>query len=281
MYDIKMIVTDFDDTFYSLKPGGSWLADNTEALNEARHAGIAVYPCSGRPWPQAATLIAQFNFNNLCVTDNGAAIVNMESSEAIYQDCISSDAVKAVLLIAERYGLIAQLSSSKHIGAYVPYSINPEEYSRRTTASMNTNKYAFNLYHSIEEAYEDNKETCLLVRYVIESDAFSQSIEKDLSILTDVEFTWSHVTRMDIMANGVNKGAGLIKLAEMVGIDLENIMALGDAKNDASMLRLAGLGVAMGEATDITKEAADYISDLTENSGFAKAVRKFALGKKD
>ena len=61
----------------------------------------------------------------------------------------------------------------------------------------------------------------------------------------------------------------------MILIDQEEIIAFGDGENDMEMLQFAGIGVAMGNATDELKAQADYVTDTNENDGVAKAIRHF------
>ena len=75
----------------------------------------------------------------------------------------------------------------------------------------------------------------------------------------------------------VDKGKGLKKLGEYLGIKQEEIIACGDAGNDLSMVKYAGLGVAMENATDDVKEAADYITLSNDEDGIAHVVNKFIL----
>ena len=66
-------------------------------------------------------------------------------------------------------------------------------------------------------------------------------------------------------------------LAKHLGLNKDNVMTLGDAGNDLHMIKYAGLGIAMGNAFDEVKEAADYITDSNDNDGVAKAIEKFIL----
>ena len=75
----------------------------------------------------------------------------------------------------------------------------------------------------------------------------------------------------------MNKGRALVELGNLLGIPREEIMACGDGDNDTVMLREAGFGVAMGNAEDQTKEAADYITLTNEEEGVAYAIEKFVL----
>ena len=82
---------------------------------------------------------------------------------------------------------------------------------------------------------------------------------------------------IEINAAGVNKGTALVELGRILGIKREEIMACGDGDNDADMLREVGLGVAMENAIDTVKEAADYITVSNNEQGAAKAIERFAL----
>jgi hypothetical protein len=74
---------------------------------------------------------------------------------------------------------------------------------------------------------------------------------------------------------GVNKGVGLHRLAEILGVDPAATMAIGDTENDLSIIRAAGIGVAMGNATDTVKAQADYITSSNEEDGVACAIEHF------
>lgn len=77
----------------------------------------------------------------------------------------------------------------------------------------------------------------------------------------------------------VDKGLGLKKLGEYLGIKREEIIACGDAGNDLSMVKYAGLGVAMGNATEEIKQAANFITDSNDEDGIVKVIEKFILSE--
>ncbi|HHX55014.1 MAG TPA: HAD-IIB family hydrolase, partial [Clostridiales bacterium] len=80
---------------------------------------------------------------------------------------------------------------------------------------------------------------------------------------------------LEFLDKGVNKGVGLSLIAQHLGIRQEEIIAVGDAGNDIAMIKYAGLGVAMGNATDDVKEIADYITLTNEEDGVAHLIEKF------
>ena len=84
---------------------------------------------------------------------------------------------------------------------------------------------------------------------------------------------------IEINAAGVNKGTGLISLGRLLGIRREEIMAFGDGDNDIAMLKEAGVGVAMANAEEAVKAAADYITLSNEEEGVADAIEKLILNR--
>ncbi len=83
---------------------------------------------------------------------------------------------------------------------------------------------------------------------------------------------------LDVMPKGVNKGVGVRYLAARLGIPTEAVIACGDSYNDLSMIQCAGLGVAMHNAEDALKEAADYVTERDcDHDGIAEVIEKFIL----
>ena len=79
----------------------------------------------------------------------------------------------------------------------------------------------------------------------------------------------------EITAPNINKGHGILQCAALWGIEQHEIAAFGDANNDLPMIETAHIGIAMGNATDLLKEKADYITDTIENDGLYKACIHF------
>ena len=82
---------------------------------------------------------------------------------------------------------------------------------------------------------------------------------------------------LEILPKGIDKAQRLEKLLELVGISREEIIACGDGYNDLTMIRYAGLGVAMENAVLPVRKAADYITFSNNDDGVAHVVEKFML----
>lgn len=86
-----------------------------------------------------------------------------------------------------------------------------------------------------------------------------------------------HPAFTDITAKGADKGEGLLAMAAHQGLNPQQTIAFGDGGNDSSMVRGAGIGVAMGNAIDELKEIADYVTTSVDEDGIRNALRHFGL----
>lgn len=83
---------------------------------------------------------------------------------------------------------------------------------------------------------------------------------------------------LEVLPPGASKGSGLKVVLDHLGIDPQNVMAIGDGENDLSMIEMAGVGVAMGNAYAGLKAAADYVTATNDEDGVALAVERYVLG---
>ena len=86
-----------------------------------------------------------------------------------------------------------------------------------------------------------------------------------------------HPEFTDITANGADKGKGILAIARHDGLDPSHTIAFGDGGNDTSMIRQAGIGIAMGNAIDALKHEADYVTTTVDDDGILNALRHFGI----
>jgi Cof subfamily protein (haloacid dehalogenase superfamily) len=86
---------------------------------------------------------------------------------------------------------------------------------------------------------------------------------------------------LDIVNAAANKGFAVAGIARHCGVALDEVLTIGDGANDVPMLKAAGFGVAMGNASDAVKSVAAAVTDTNENEGFAKAMERYVLGMTD
>ena len=81
----------------------------------------------------------------------------------------------------------------------------------------------------------------------------------------------------DINLSGIDKGTAIQEYAAYRGVDLSEVIAFGDGENDLPMLQKAGIGVAMGTASERIRSQADYVTVTVDADGIANALRHFRL----
>ncbi|MBR4756676.1 MAG: Cof-type HAD-IIB family hydrolase [Bacteroidales bacterium] len=96
-------------------------------------------------------------------------------------------------------------------------------------------------------------------------------------VLDGVDYPRWHPYFVDIVSRGLSKSRGASLILGRLGLSTEECMAFGDGGNDIPLLRYAGVGVAMGNAPDDVKAAADYVTDPVEEDGVISALRRFGV----
>lgn len=101
--------------------------------------------------------------------------------------------------------------------------------------------------------------------------------DRFLSVMPHCTYARWHPRAIDIIPKGDGKADGIRVTLERWGLRREEVMAFGDGENDISMLKLAGIGVAMGSAEGCVKAAADFVTASAEEDGISAALRRFGL----
>ena len=113
---------------------------------------------------------------------------------------------------------------------------------------------------------------------------FYKTIKREL--IEDALEDYEHIDELEIYDSGfalhvtdkrVNKGSSLRRLCEQNGINMENVMAIGDSENDEDFLKEVGVKIAVGNADESLKEISTYACERNFGDGVAEAIEKFAL----
>lgn len=272
---IKMIGLDLDGTLLNEKK--ELLPYTKEVLRRALDKGVVVLTATGRPWMGIPEELRTFPGMRYALTSNGARILDIREGTVLIEQLLSRESAKKALEICGKYDTLQEVyydgqgyASADKMAHVEKYHHNPNmwEYLRTTRIPVQD---IFRLVD--EEERELDKVQALF------ADMNERRLAWDeLSRVDGLELVGSLGYNIEVNAAGVNKGTGLIELGKLLGIKREEIMACGDGDNDTVMLREVGFGVAMANAEDQVKAAADYITDSNDNEGAAKAIEKFVLG---
>lgn len=273
-YKIKMIGLDLDGTLLNEKK--ELTAYTKEVLNRAIEKGVVVLVATGRPLKGVPQELLTFPGMRYVLTANGARIIDQKENKILYENLVPKEKVKKILDILEQYDTLKEIYFDGQGYASAAEFNRAEEFfaSEAMRNYVTTTRFPV---EDIKAKLEEENRASDKVQGVFVSQEERKSALKELEQLDGLCITGALVNNIEINAVGVNKGLGLLKLGELLGIEREEIMACGDGLNDLEMLRTVGFGVAMDNADPLVKEAADYVTESNENDGVAKAIEKFVL----
>ena len=252
---------DIDGTLVSFKTH-EIPASTIFALTQAKANGHKVFIATGRPPLIITNLGAIEHLIDGYVTINGALC--FVGNEVVRCKDIPHDAARLVVDDAQKkdYGVI--VVGEKDVAVLDPHG-EVDRVFRQEIAVENLDQAK-----PIEDVLQQ--------RILQLTPFFSADYERELMarIPSCTSGRW-HPAFTDVTAKGADKGEGMLTMAAHFGLDPQYTMAFGDGGNDASMIRTAGIGVAMGNALDSLKTEADYTTTSVDDDGVLNALRHFNL----
>lgn len=275
---IKLICIDMDGTLLNSKHEVS--DENKKAIKKAHDRGVNIALCTGRMFLSAKYYADLIGINTPIIASNGAFIKNGYNDKAIYENPLPKDIAIEIYKIAKKYGLTIQFNSWNVLFMETPAS-EEHAYVVMNRDLPEEKRVKFIINEKLDEAIQ-NYEGNILKAGVIEKAANKDKLWTAKEEIKDIFRDKLHVVssgdnNFEITVGSVSKGNAAAFLANMLNIPQEEVMCIGDSENDLSMIKYAGIGVAMGNGLDIVKEAADFITDTNDNSGVGKAIKHFVL----
>lgn len=276
MHKIKMIGLDLDGTL--LTSDKRLLPFTKRVLAEAIEQGILVLMATGRPYTGIPEEIRNFPGIRYALTSNGARILDSQTGSVMIEHLLPLKSAKKALEILQKYDTLQEVyfngqgyAEAEKLEMISRYHHNPNmwEYVQKTRKPVR------DLAELIRREDQDMDKVQALFADMEELEQAWKELEQyeDLVLVSSLGYN------IEINAVGVDKGRGLMELGELLGIRPEEIMACGDGDNDIGMLKKAGLGIAMGNADENVKAAADYVAGTNDDEGAAKAIVKYVLCK--
>lgn len=265
---IKLIASDIDETLISRDQKVP--ERNKEAIKKAIDKGIIITLATGRgPYevfdiPEQAGVIADDRYIICC---NGAVIMNVKTKKVV--DIVDMDFDYARKIFAFAY--------ENNLTFYL-YTLDKKYGINLSDDSIVAEKHINILDTDNIEFLKDETVLKLIIKNTDMNKL--QALEVDIAKLSnyELEISYSSNMYMEINAKGVNKAVALKKVCDYYGIDLKDVLAIGDNHNDVAMLEEVGRSVAVKNARLQVKQTADYITQQDNSKGaVGEAIEKFVL----
>ncbi|MEY8752557.1 Cof-type HAD-IIB family hydrolase [Alkalicoccobacillus gibsonii] len=241
--EIKLVALDIDGTL--LNSVHTLSEENIAAIKEAQDKGVYVVLSTGRSLMTTSEHAETLKLTSYLVTVNGSEIWDRDLN-LVERNKLDSQFVQKMWDLRNEHGTHAWATSVDKVWRNeMPEDIHQSEWL----------KFGFDVM---------DDETRL-------------TILKELQSHPELEISNSSPTNLEINAAGVNKAQGLKKVCEFLGLTMDQVMAVGDSLNDLAMIKEAGLGVAMGNAQQLVKDTADWVTTTNDEAGVAHAIRTWVL----
>jgi len=265
----KMLVLDIDGTLTNARKE---ITENTrQTLVELQKKGVKVVLASGRPTygvVPSAKILEMDQYEGYILSFNGGKIMDCKTGETVFEKIIEPH------FVGEIYDQVKdkKVAVMTYEGDCI-ITETPDDYYVQKEAFIN--KMKIKKVDNFKE-YVDFHITKVLV--AADGD-YLKDVEKEMvdHFGTQLSIYRSEPFFLEIMPQNIDKAVSLEKLLQSLDMTKEDMIACGDGANDISMIRYAGLGIAMENAQEKVKECADYITKSNEDDGVAFAVERFCL----
>lgn len=269
----KLIVCDLDETL--LNEEKLICEKNIIAIKKAIKKGVKFVPATGRGYTSVDSILNTLDLNDKAdeytISNNGAIITENKDFRELSFHRLLNSTVDKIVQFGFAHNICIQVFTAKDVYAF---NLNDEE-----------RKWIFSFKKDAVVCTENNIEFLQnrqIVKVMFQSTdmLYLQSLKEKLSdeIKNETTITYSSNRYMEFTSKGINKGVAVKELANLLNIKLDEVMAIGDNHNDVTMLEVAGLSVAVGNAINEVKELCQFTSSLTSGEGaVGDAIDSFIL----
>ena len=272
--NIKMIAADLDGTL--LRDDKKLDSRTIEVISKVIDNGVIFVIATGRPFNGIPEELLNIKGIRYAITSNGARVVDIATKKTIIRKPLPREKGIKALEIGAKYDTLMEIyydgqgyADKDKMRNVENYHKNPNmwNYFRATRKQVDSvMDMALNCENDMDKMQilfpnlEDRQKAWVEVRKI-----------KDINAVDSIGYN------IEINSKEAHKGAVLKELADMLSIDISEVMAFGDGDNDASMIKEAGFGVAMGNSGEMALNAADYVTESNNDNGVANAIEKFVF----
>jgi len=285
----KLIAVDLDGTL--LNSYGAVTENTKNVIKKVEEQGANVIIASGRPIDSIMTIANEIGSDKYFIAGNGAIVYDMKKKEIIYEKCLPKQKVLDIIKICEENSIGYNVYTEKEI-LTTSLKYNVLYYHKENLKKPEDKKTKISIINNMYEYIENDENSRFLKITVCDENKFVfNSIIRKLKEIRDIEvLEVSHMAKKmirqgteefsveyfytEISRANVDKWNAIEFLAEKMGINQDEIMAIGDNINDKEMIEKAGLGVVMAQSTPVVVNVANEVTASNNDEGVAKILQK-------
>ena len=278
MKDIKLVALDLDGTLFDNSSRIS--KRNLTAIRSITDKGIHVVISTGRPFEGIPFDQIKGTGINYAITANGSGIYEISTGKCLYENAMDEELVTPIL----NFLLTRDIHMDAFIGGKGYTPVQCVETAQKLTVPSSIKNYIITTRTRLDNILQFIHENQLKVQkmtlnfYPADGTLIDrETVRKFLVSNPSITTVCGGYNNLEFTRADANKGVGLRKLAEILGVNPDATMAIGDTENDLAIIEAAGIGVAMGNATDAVKARADYVTTTNTKDGVAAAIEHFIL----
>lgn len=288
----KLVAIDLDGTL--LNSYGEVSEKNTQMIRKAMEKGVEVVLASGRPIMSVKNLANEIGCNHYIICGNGAITYDVKQEQILYDRFLEKSKVLQIIRICEENSIFYNIYTKDTIlTKYLNYNIL--FYHQENANKPEEKKTHIHMIQHIEEYIQNRKEEDYLKITICDNDKiiFGSIIRKLRTIRNVDVLDVAHMSRKvikdgtekvlmeyyytEITSKNVDKWQAIEKLIQTLEIKKEEVVAIGDNRNDAEMVKNAGLGIMMQNSAPYIQEMADMIVTDNDHDGVAQAIENYIL----
>ncbi len=290
----KLIAVDLDGTL--LNSYGNISEKNKNSIKKSMEKGAEVVIASGRPVSSAKAYANEAGANKYVICGNGSVLYDIQKEQILYNKSIDKQKVLQIIKICEENSIFYSIyTENLTIAKSLNYNIL--FYNNENKKMPDDKKTNIKIINNIYKYLEDNPNTEILkITVCDENSIIFGGIVKRLKEIKDIDvLEVQHMARKvitsgtkeieieyhytEITSKNVNKWNAIEKLADILKIQKEEIMAIGDNMNDKEMIENAGLGIIMENSAPYMKKFADKVVSNNNEDGVSEALEKYVFNE--
>ena len=263
----KMLVLDLDDTL--LTDDYRISARNKDLLIKAQEKGVKVVLASGRPTPAMLSFAEELRlaeFGSFLISFNGGVITDLANKKNIFEQSLSKEEIHSL----HDFSIL----NKAHIITYSNKGIISETNSQYIEVEKKLTGLPHHKVESFKDEVTGSAVKCILLEDPTHLKHLETKLKKERS---DLNISISKPFFLEVTPKGIDKAASIHLLANLLGIKQEEVIAVGNAGNDLSMIQYAGLGVWVDNVSDDLRHHADVIVASNNEDGVAEVVERYIL----